>query len=63
MVLPGGELLKGLFSVLASSGHRSGEVGDGRAGHQGLDGRSDRSSADAASDTDEGGHVGREEVV
>lgn len=63
MVLPGGELLKGLFSVLASSRHRSGEVGNGRAGHQGLDSRSDRSSADAASDTDEGGHVGREEVV
>jgi hypothetical protein len=56
---PGGELLKGLFSVLASSGHRSGEVGNGRAGHKGLHGRSDGSSADAASDTDEGGHFGR----
>jgi hypothetical protein len=45
--------------MLASSGHRSGEVGDGRAGRKGLHGRSDGSSADAASDTDEGGHFGR----
>ena len=45
--------------MLASSGHRSGEVGNGRAGHKGLHGRSDGSSADAASDTDEGGHFGR----
>lgn len=60
VVLPGRELLKGLLGVLASSGNRGGEVGNGRAGNQGLDGRSNGSSANATGDTNEGGHVGEE---
>lgn len=46
--------------MLASSGNRGGEVGNGRAGNQGLDGRSNGSSANATGDTNEGRHVGEE---
>lgn len=46
--------------MLASSGNRGGEVGNGRAGNQGLDSRSNGGSANATGDTNEGGHVGEE---
>lgn len=54
-VSPGRELFKGLFVVVASSGRRRGEAGDGRAGDQGLGGDPDGSGTEATGGDAEGG--------